>query len=217
MPRATPRRRDPTHAAFNPVLVLDAAGHPVVAWSEQLGDTTTYDVFVDRWSGSAWDPLGSSLRVGSWSAAFVRDLATGPAGEVHAALQVRVSDDDRVAVRRWSEAGGAWAGLGSSLQATPDGRVTAASLVIDELGRPLLMWHERVPGDGGDVGIHQLWRYETAVWRDLQFPVTTTPPYVGRGGDVATSDTGEVFVAAAWPDPDGLRHHLRVYRSNGVP
>jgi hypothetical protein len=214
----TPRRRDPTHVSYNPVLVLDAAGRPVVAWSERLDDTTTYDVFVDRWSGSAWDPLGGSLRVGSWTAAFVRDLATGPSGEVHAALQVGVSDDARVAVRGWSEGGGAWFGLGGSLEAMPDGQATAASLAIDELGRSLLMWHERVPGDGGgDVGVHRLWRYETAVWRDLQFPVTTAPAYVGLGGDVTTSDTGEIFVAAAWPDPDGLRHHLRVYRSNGVP
>lgn len=213
----TPRRRDPTHVSFNPVLVLDAAGHPVVAWSEQLDDTANHDVFVDRWSGSTWVSLGGSLRVGPWTAAFVRDLATGPDGGVNAALQVRVSDDQRVAVRSWSEGGGTWIGLGSSLEATPDGQATAASLAIDELGRSLLLRHERVPGDGGSVGVHQLWRYESAVWRDLQFPVTTAPAYVALGGDVATSDTGEVYVAAAWPDPDGLRHHLRVYRSNGVP
>jgi len=213
-----PRRRDPTHVSYNPVLVLDAAGRPVVAWSERLDDTTTYDVFADRWSGSAWDPLGGSLRIGSWTAAFVHDLATGPDGELHAALQVRNSDDDRVAVRRWSEAGSAWIGLGSALESAPDGVATAASLTLDGLGRSLLLWHERVPGDGGgDVGVHRLWRYETAVWRDLQLPVTTAPAYTGHGGDVAASATGEVFVAAAWPDTDGLRHHLRVYRSNGVP
>jgi len=102
----------------------------------------------------------------------------------------------------------------------PRSASTAASLAIDDLGRTLLWWHERVPGDGGsDVGRYQLWRYETAVWRDLQFPVTNAAAYlgVGGGGDVATGDAGEVFVAAPWPDPDELRHHLRVYRSNGVP
>jgi hypothetical protein len=214
----TPRRRDPTHVSFRPFLALDAAGRPIVAWSERLDDTSTHDVFVDRWSGSAWTPLGGSLRVGSWTAAFVNDLATGPNGELHAALTARLTSGTRVAVRRWSEGGDTWFGLGSTLEATPDGVASAASLKLDGDGRSLLFWHERVPGDGGsDVGRFQLWRYETAVWRDLQFPVTTAAAYVGLGGDVTTSDTGEVFVAAAWPDADGLRHHLRVYRSNGVP
>lgn len=213
----TPRRRNPAHVSFGPVVALDGDGHPVVAWTERFGDSTTYDVFVDRWTGSAWAAIGGSLRQASWASAYVQDLAVGPNGEVVAAMSVTPNDDPRVAIARWSEGGSAWYVVGGVLRSTPDSAAVEPRLEIDGEGRPLVFWRERLPdGGGGYLGRYLLWRYETAVWRDLGFP-TLAPSSSTAVGDLAVADGGEVFVAAPWPDEGVPRNHLRVFRYNGVP
>jgi len=208
----TPRRRNPAHVSFNPVLALDTEGHPIVAWTERQGDTSTNDVFVDRWTGSAWVALGGSLRPGSWTAANVSGLALAASGEPIAAMQVTSGDDRRVAVRRWSETGGTWTSLGTTLRLTPDSNTWVPRVTVDAAGRPLVLWSEWGPGAAGR---YLVWRFETSIWRDLAFPDAAAPVY--GSGDLAVGDAGELFVAAPWREVAGDRYHLRVFRYNGVP
>lgn len=51
--------------ALVPYLVVDAAGRLVVGWSEEA--PSTLGVFVSRWNGGAWEPLGVSLSAAAGS------------------------------------------------------------------------------------------------------------------------------------------------------
>jgi hypothetical protein len=211
----TPRRRDPAHPTDGPVVALDGDDNPVVAWSERDGDSDRYDVFVDRWNGSAWISLGGSLR-GGWGTAFAEDLAVGPGGEIVVAYSVASGEERRVAAARWSAGASAWTALGT-LRGTSTSAAQNARVAIDPAGRTLLAWSESVPdGHGGTAANYFVQRRETAVWRDLGFPGDTGAAAGARGG-LAVNASGEVFVAVPWSDDEVSRDHLRVWRSNGVP
>jgi hypothetical protein len=49
---------DPTKAASSPAIALDAAGRPVVVWLEGTAPSALY---VKRWDGSGWQPLGGNV------------------------------------------------------------------------------------------------------------------------------------------------------------
>ncbi|MFU8870295.1 MAG: hypothetical protein ACNA7R_20700, partial [Natronococcus sp.] len=125
--------------------------NPVVAWSERDGDSDRYDVFVDRWNGSAWLSLGGSLR-GGWGTAFAEGLAIGPGGEIVVAYSVASGEERRVAAARWSAGASTWTTLGT-LHAASTSTAWNARVAIDPAGRPLLAWSEPLSdGHGGVAG-----------------------------------------------------------------
>ncbi len=72
-----------TYYAWGASVAIGPNGLPVVAWVNQGSYSTDADIYVKRWSGSAWEELGPGSASGggiSQTAAFSRDpsLAVGP-------------------------------------------------------------------------------------------------------------------------------------------
>jgi hypothetical protein len=58
---------NPNESAFQPTLVVDSSGNPIVTWNE-FDITAATKVYVKRWNGSSWVQLGTSLNVGTLEA-----------------------------------------------------------------------------------------------------------------------------------------------------
>lgn len=121
--------RAPGTFAADPHLVLDAGGNPVVAWIEAdpRPEGGPDRLFVSRWTGRAWQPLGGALPPAPQSAETPA-LALTPGGEVRAAWLA----GGQVRAARWT--GRAWQpyALPDTRQATgpslsPDGAYLAVS------------------------------------------------------------------------------------------
>lgn len=129
--------RAPNTFAADPQLALDAGGNPVVAWIEAdpRPEGGPDRLFVSRWTGRAWQPLGGALPPAPQSAEAPA-LALTPGGEVRAAWLA----GGQVRAARWT--GKAWQSyaLPDTRQATspslsPDG----AYLAVSDGGR-LRVW-----------------------------------------------------------------------------
>jgi hypothetical protein len=134
-----------------PSLALDSSGHPVVAWTHNLG------IHVRRWDGSAWAPYGDS--------ATDYGIVTGPS-----CFQVKLALDhsdqpvvswmfappttnlplpSQIYLKRWN--GTLWEELGGSASG---GGISNAlynaespDLALDSAGNPIVTWlNSDVPG-----------------------------------------------------------------------
>jgi hypothetical protein len=135
-----------------PSLALDPEDRPMVAWFDDTEGN--YEVYVRRWTGTAWEGLGGSAEGGGVS------LSRG--GSVHPSLAVG-SDGFPVVVwyeilagakreiyaQRWN--GALWTDLGGSaagggLSRTP-GESMAPALVLDSANRPAVVWSDDTSGN----------------------------------------------------------------------
>ncbi len=184
--------QDATKAAYTPALALDSSGNPVLAWGENVG-TSIQNVFVKRWNGSIWTPVGASAVNNDPSkGAFDPALALDAGGNIFVACSENTDPRVNIFVRRWT--GSAWAlvGPGSVNQS-----VTLAgqrpSLALEAGGNPVVAWNEsyvRTPS----VSYLKRWTGsswalvgEGAISRDT-YPVSINP-------SVALDSSGRPFVA----------------------
>jgi hypothetical protein len=111
----------------------------VVVWSEN-DSTGNKRVYVQRWTGSGWEPLGEpqSNDPGKVWIDSVR-IQTSEAGHVVIAWKEN-SPPTRVYVRRWT--GSSWESLGGGPSATATGSASNFSLQLDTAGNPVVAWDE---------------------------------------------------------------------------
>jgi hypothetical protein len=95
--------------ASNPTLALDSSGNPVVAWSEF--DGTVQNIYVQRFNGSSWVNVGTSLSGSSAASsyAFNPTLALDSSGNPVVAWQ----ENGNIYVKRWT--GSSWTPVGNVL------------------------------------------------------------------------------------------------------
>ncbi|MBI4575862.1 MAG: hypothetical protein HY722_06320 [Planctomycetes bacterium] len=144
-----------TGHALRPRVAVDSMGRAVVAWNELETGSRTLQVYLRRWSGTAWDALGGSASVGGLSRtsdhAEAVTLALDATGNPVVAWEQTIPGSwpryRQVYLRRWT--GSAWEELGGSatgggVSATP-GQSQMPSVVVDSLGRPVVAWLEGDP------------------------------------------------------------------------
>ncbi|WP_034383741.1 hypothetical protein [Deinococcus sp. YIM 77859] len=125
-----------------PRLALDQAGRPVLAWLEDVDGQDT--LFVSRWTGTRWVPLGQAVSTGFASAP---SLALGAQGQPVLAWVEERGGRGQVRLARWT--GAAWRDLGVlNADARRDAR--SPSVAVLPSGEAVLAWRE----DGG--GIYRL-------------------------------------------------------------
>lgn len=195
--RLTVRRWDPAaktwtrSPAFNeisvfsrtPALGLDAAGQPTVAWLQ--GEVLESNVFVKRWTGTAWQALGGSLnRTPNRYLASTR-LKLDAQGQPTVAWLEDLNGSDALYASRWD--GQRWQALGGAISAN----AAAPSLVLDAGGQPVLAWVE----ERGGTGQVHLARWTGGGWLTSGV-LNLDPRRDARSPSLAALPNGEI--ALAW-------------------
>ncbi|HVU04341.1 MAG TPA: hypothetical protein VHE30_21435 [Polyangiaceae bacterium] len=120
-------------------LALEPNGNPVVAFTDFVAAGPTYQVEVQRYTGTTWEPLGApfaSTYYVSWS-----EIAADSSGRVVLATSFASSVD----VRRWDDVGKTWTPLGTPFFGAQQ-QVGEVHLTLKPDGNPVVAWLE---GTGG--------------------------------------------------------------------
>lgn len=130
-----------TKPVNDPVIALDKAGFPVVAYSEYVTDSSS-NLYVKRWNGSSWVQLGSALNVGSNVKTLTPTLALDNSGnpvvgwiESYRTGSLFSYDSKQIYVKRWN--GNSWEELGSFADGLNH---ELPSLALDSSGNPIIVW-----------------------------------------------------------------------------
>ena len=102
-------------------MALDSRDNPVVAWSEEVTTGGRASIFVYRWDGNAFTPIGSALNGTSSGSAYKPALAFDGSGNPIVAWQESNGFNENIYIRRWT--GTAWQSVGAgTLSAENDTR-----------------------------------------------------------------------------------------------
>ncbi len=127
--------------AQTPSLVVDSAGNPIVAWSES--DGMAKNVYVYRWTGSAWQQMGTARsRVGGSTDATEPQLAID-GNNVPSLIWVETTTSNkRIFIDRWNGSG--WSTLVGPLQGGTysDAYVGSPCTTVNAQGNPIAAWGE---------------------------------------------------------------------------
>ncbi|THF71542.1 hypothetical protein E7T06_02695 [Deinococcus sp. Arct2-2] len=161
--RRGPAFNDISAFSRTPALALNAAGLPTVAWLQ--GEVLDSNVFVKRWTGTAWEALGSSLNRRPNTYLASTRMVLNPQEQPVVAWLEDLDGEDALYVSAWS--GSAWTALGGRLDTAS---ASAPSLAVNRAGQPVAAWVE----ERGGVGRVRVARWQGGAWQDLG----------GRGGAV---------------------------------
>ncbi len=104
-------------------MVLDGQDNPVVAWSEESTAGGRASIFVYRWDGNAFTPLGTPLNGTPSGSAYKPALALDGSGNPVVAWQESNNFEESIYVKRWT--GITWQSVGTGgLSAVNDTRPT---------------------------------------------------------------------------------------------
>ncbi len=180
-------------------MVLDSQNNPVVAWSEELTTGGRASIFVYRWDGNAFTPIGGALNGTPSGSAYKPALALDGSGNPVVAWQESDGFNENIYVKRWT--GTAWQSVGGGVLSAEND--TRSSPVPTPARNPTLA----VRGNE----IHVAWDEMTIdgysaihVWKS-----------VGGGAFIGAGHSGGM-VSAVSRDTDGSKPSL-VLDSNGQP
>ena len=94
-------------------MVLDGQNNPVVAWSEELTPGGRASVFVHRWDGNAFKPVGDALNSTPNGSAYKPALALDGSGNPIVAWQEWDGFNENIYVKRWT--GTSWQSVGGGI------------------------------------------------------------------------------------------------------
>ena len=81
-------------------------GHPIIAWKGFV--SPQYELYAQRWSGSAWADIGEKSSTGDGISDNVGDsdnlsLAAAPDGTIYLAWNDDTNGDDQIYIRSWQD------------------------------------------------------------------------------------------------------------------
>ena len=131
---SSPLDINPTNPASFPSLATDGVGNPFVAWQEH--DGISNNIYVKRWTGSAWVTLGEALDRSSSRNAEMPSLAVGTDGNPVVTWQEAGS----IFVKRWT--GTNWVSLKGALDKIITNTASLPSLTLQSDNQPIVAWQE---------------------------------------------------------------------------
>ncbi|WP_075207313.1 Ig-like domain-containing protein [Archangium violaceum] len=94
-------------------MALDGQDNPVVAWSEEATAGGKSSIYVYRWDGNAFTPIGSALNGTSSGSAYKPALVLDGSGNPIVAWQESDGFNENIYIRRWT--GTTWQSVGSGV------------------------------------------------------------------------------------------------------
>jgi hypothetical protein len=95
----------------DPTIIVSNQDEPIVAWSEQIAPGGRSSIFVYKWDGKAFAPMGSSINGTAVGSAFRPSLALLGDGNPVVAWQESDGFNENIYVKRWT--GTAWQTVGT--------------------------------------------------------------------------------------------------------
>lgn len=180
-------------------MALDSQDNPVVAWSEESAAGGRASIFVYRWDGHAFTPIGSGLNGTPSGSAYKPALVLDGSGNPIVAWQESDGFNENIYIRRWT--GTTWQSVGAgALSAVND---TRSSPVATPARNPSLAVR------GNDIYV---------AWDEMQVEGVSSI-YVWKSANGGTftgvGDRGGL-INAVYGDSSGTKPSL-VLDSNGQP
>jgi hypothetical protein len=122
--------------AGKPALAVDGT-QPLVAWAES--DGVEERIYVRRWDGAAWQPLGGAIDAVANEQPGLPSLATDQNGTPVIAFR-EDSADTKIFAFRWN--GAAWSQLGAAFDSGAGDVAGSASVSIGTDDKPVVAWLE---------------------------------------------------------------------------
>jgi hypothetical protein len=120
---------------------------PLVTWSESDGAETF--VYVRRWDGNAWQPLGVAIDAVALQDAGLPSMATEQDGTPVVAFRESIGSETKIFAFRWT--GAAWSQIGTAFDSGAGRLASNADLAIDPSDRPVVTWAEFTTGVPNDI------------------------------------------------------------------
>ena len=182
-------------------LALDSSGNPVVAWHE--GDGISENIYAERWDGTNWVYLGTTLDANNNQNAHNPSLALDSSGNPVVSWYESDGTSTNIYVKQWN--GSSWVLVGSNPLDTSlgnNGYNPSLSLVNGSLA---VAWQE------GSVSFGSLYvkKYITNAWQDMGGLLDV------NGGQSAVNSVitkkSSNLPVVAWDEVDGGNGSRNVY------
>ncbi len=148
---------------FSASLALDASGNPVVTWTER--GNNTFDIYVKRWTGTAWQLLGSD-KLNNQPTGLSPSLVLDASGQpVVAYVEGTPGFNHFVYVKKFD--GTNWQFVGSSAAELPSVTFNV-SLALDNAGRPVVHYPM-------STNAH-FKRFDGTNWQEFVKPISSVSP-----------------------------------------
>jgi len=175
-----------------PYVIIARDGAPVLGWGSTDGIDGFRHMFVRRWSGTAWQGLGSATgEIAMTGFAFDISLAPGLNGPI-AAWAGGVGADSSIYVLGWDARVGRWTEVGTgSASGTgisgPAKRGFTPWITLDAAGVPSVAWIEAPDTESG--GQTFVRTFEPRSLADLTITALTAPVTTRTGSTITIANT----------------------------
>jgi hypothetical protein len=213
VPVGRPLNLEPVSGPVQPTMEMDAMGYPVVAW---IGtDDSHWNGYVRRWTGVAWEPIGSALSANAQftelhSVALKIDNTNSP---VLAWSEREIGDGfPPISGYVWRWVGVEWGAVGGVLSAK-SGDFTSIgepALQLDGAGNPVVAWAEQ-GGEASDVFVQ---RWNGHAWESVGGILGANPGSTSAYLVALQLDSAGRPVIA-WTEYDGTAESIYVRRWTG--
>ena len=145
------------HDTAQPSLAIDSLGNPLVTWFEFDGHSS--NIFVKRWNGTLWEPLGDTLDIVLDQNAVFPIMALAGTTPMVTWFE-RNGQNAFVYVKRWN--GDDWVSLGEALN-MHSSQAYNPTITSDTSGTPYATWFEF---NGHDYSVY-VKRWNGTAWEVL--------------------------------------------------
>lgn len=171
--------------------ITDVNGVPYAAWQPPSSGQSD-ELYVDRWTGTAWVQVGGALNVDKTAAAQSPSIAN--VNGVPYVAWAEGGDAPHVYVAHWN--GSSWVHLGGAVDAGISGRGTFPSIAAVD-GVPYVAWQEQPTGPVTQVYVAH---WSGSAWVDDGDPLNSNA--ANSAGPPTITGIGSVPYVA-WAEDDG--------------
>lgn len=194
-------------------ITLDAAGHPVVAYTQFNGLYT--DLLVKQWDGNDWFEVSAQPNLIQTFAIESPSIAHKDANQFAVAwseLSDPFTNQSDVYVKQYDPVAADWIPLGS-VDMVPNNSATEPAVALNASNRPMVVWTE--PDDSSGINQVQVKEWDGTSWVSLGGSLNFDPSMHAGLPDIATDPAGNPYVTWTEDNLDGSTQDVFVKHWNG--